>query len=121
MTLSKSNTLYKFITRYGVVPSTNLCNLFWQTFFMTLGLFIAGWLVGMYLMGGIMLFLGIFHPASILFALFTFVGAVVGIGAGIFWLGQKGKLDRLENIVDKIDEVFNAIKDKYCPLVSWKE
>lgn len=121
MKLSKSNMIYRFITRYGIRPSTNLCNLFWQTVFMVAGLTVAGFLIGLYLMGAVMTFPGILHPASVLFVFLSFVGAIVGIGAGICWLGSRGKLASIEKFGDAMADIHDAIKEKYCPIINWKD
>lgn len=116
ITLKHDGLIAKFIRNWEGYPGSNLCEVFWQFTGRFLGLLALGVLSGAYLIGGGLLYLNwgypYMHITELLFAIFSFFGTIIGIALSIFYFSNTATSSRWMN---NIDEVYDAIHDKYCP------
>jgi len=127
ITLKETGTFAEFFDRYDIARPTNTCQLFWKTFLLSTVIGAMGLIVGFYLLGGLLLFLPYYwHPLSIFFLMMStcaiILGSVYLIDRGI----NEGKFDKLigrerTQWEKNIGEAYKGFKEKYCPIVSYKE
>ena len=97
----------------------DLCAFFWKLLGSAAILTAFGMLVGCYFIGLWAFFMLPAHWTVILFLVFTLWGIIFGIALGIIWLITEGEiLD--STAVRVLVEGYQGIKDKYCPLVTYK-
>jgi hypothetical protein len=127
ITLKETGTFAEFFDRYGISRPTNTCQLFWKTALLSAVITAVGFTAGFYVLGAIFLFFpGYWHPTTIFFMMITGCGGILGsiylIDRGI----NEGKFDKFigrertqweKNFV----EAYKGFKEKYCPIVSYKE
>ena len=119
ITLQTSGQFYRYFTQYRMTPPTDLCTFFWKLLGSAAILTFIGVFCGVYIIGAWAFFMLPYHWSILPFALFTIIAIALGILLGILYLfEEKDILD--STAVRVLVEGFQGIKDKYCPLVTYK-
>lgn len=127
ITLKETGTFAEFFDRYNINRPTNTCQLFWKTLLLSAVITAAGFLAGLYILGGIMLFWsGQFHPAEAWFLIMTASTIILGSLYLVDKAINEGKFDKLVARTQtqwekNFAEAYKGFKEKYCPLISFKE
>jgi len=117
ITLQKSGHIYRYFDRYNMWAPSDLCSLFWKLLG-SMTLFIGiGVLCGVYLIGWFTMFALYVHWTS----MFTFLATVLAIAAGCIFGGHLMERHSTGKLRTLIHDVYDGIKEKYCPLVSYKD
>jgi hypothetical protein len=120
ITLKESGTIAEFFDRYDITRPSNICEVFYKTFWLSSGLFMAGTVVGLYALGLVLLFLpDYWHPLAMFSLMLTAVGGI--LGAAYYadeW--RHGRPYRPPTEWEKnLSEAYKGFKEKYCPLITY--
>ena len=118
--LKREGQIGKFYNRYDFILPTNLCQLFWKTLGLSVGLTALGSVIGLYVLGAVMLFFPYYyHPTSFFFMIVT----ACAIALGGCYLIDKWREDRPyqppAQWQQNLSAAYDGFKEKYCPLVGW--
>lgn len=134
--LKRSGHWYRFFTRFSINPPYNLCTLFWKCLWFPLLFTFIGMLISLLavyvLLGHVHLFLlfyGVLFPDG-----YEVWGVLVALGWIIFvayWVIEGIKYTygvthvpvewKDSNLVKIPKAAYVGFKEKFCPLVTWKD
>ena len=119
--LKRDGQFGRFYKRYDIDLPTNLCQLFWRTFFVSLGFVFLGVFIGLYFMGAVMIFINSNHPSAVIFA-------IASIAATVIYVCHKWDSWRSYRIKrppsqwrQNVGEAYKGFKEKFCPLVRFED
>lgn len=120
--LKYSGMIANFIRKWNGYPGSDLCTLFWQVTGRVVGLLLSGVAIGTYFIGGAMVYLdwgySYVHPTEIWFIFGSVLAVCASIVIAMIMFVDTAISDRW---TENIATLAEAIHDKYCPLVEWKE
>lgn len=116
--LSQSGQIYRYLKRIHLDTPTDLCQLFWLVF-LSMSLFVVlGVIAGSYIIGVFAWFLLPDHWTAGMSIILTFVVTLIGLVFLAFAGFDCAKQTTISNVVT---EYYRGIKEKYCPLVTFKK
>jgi len=117
--------------RWDFQLPTNMCNLFWKTFWLSAVAIGLGAVVVIYVFGAVWIWFELTHPASFFFIIMTAAAAVLGtlFCAERYSWGHKIGYHRRQLMAKTHDqqwrqnlrEIYAGFKEKFCPLVGWTQ
>jgi hypothetical protein len=120
ITLKENGTIAEFFDRYDITRPSNICEVFYKTFWLSSGLFMAGTVVGLYALGLVLLFLpDYWHPLAVFSLMLTAVGSILGAA----YYADEWRYNRPYRSPTEweknLSEAYKGFKEKYCPLITY--
>ena len=121
--LKETGQFATFFDRYRVDRPRNACQLFWYTLGASAVFTGAGVVAGLTLIGWVMWFFpGPLHPAEAVAMIVTLVGIIIGV---MIYHDRRGipnpKLLVRPQWRENIATGYEGFKEKFCPIINYKE